>query len=351
MNVFNSQFLLCTDISIHIMKKLHIYFIHAKTLPDREVIINNFRAIVAKHSFKTIEIGSIRVITEHDPNDIQVELIQKSVDYSPLKEERVAYLNQLTKNIHINQLSNSLKHLKALETICECSSEDDLHLVLEDDILYENTMCDALENVIQKMQPEQGMVFLGLPAQTEIQKGTTTFHKVTDLFKVLPLIDSYLIRKSTAKILVENYLPIKFITNVQMQYLLTLHNIPAYQVVPNVFIDGSKYGVFTSTQTGNNMLVFNKDYAMLQTLANKSVLTKEEQALAEKIVSESPIRGHPDFLHMKAKYLTAAGKYKEAEQSFAEAYNGLIMKGSIVNHECTLLKDFIRLFSHLQTVS
>lgn len=333
------------------MRKLHIYFIHSKTLPDREVIINNFRAIVAKHSFKTVEIGSIRVITDHDPNDIQVDLIQKSVDYSPLKDDRVAYLNQLTKNIHINQLSNSLKHLKALELISECPSDDDIHLVLEDDVLYENTMCESLENVIIKMQPEHGMVFLGLPSQTEFQKGTTTFHKVTDLFKVLPLLDSYLIRKETAKTLFQNFLPIKFITNVQMQYLLTTLNVPAYQVVPNVFIDGSKYGVFTSTQTGNNMLVFNKDYAMLQTIANKPTLSKDDQVVAEKLVAESPIRGHPDFLHMKAKYLTAVGKYKEAEQSFAEAYNGLIVKGSIVNHDCTLLKDFIRLFAHLQTVS
>lgn len=333
------------------MKKLHIYFIHAKPLGDRENIMNNFRGVVAKHVFKGFEIGSIHTIVDHDPADIQIEIIQKWVDYSPIKEEHSTYLNQFTKNIHINQLSNSLKHMRALELIANHENDDDLHLVLEDDILYDDNMCNSLERVVHNMTADHGMVFLGLPSQIETPKEATSFHKVRDVFKVLPLLDSYLIRKATAKVMRDNYIPIKFVTNIQMQYILNKHDIPAYQVVPNVFIDGSKYGVFTSTQTGNNMLVFNRDYATLQAMVAKGKLSQEENAEVEKLITQSPIRSHPDFLHLKAKYLTMIGKYPDAEQAYGEAYNGLVLKGSIVNHDCNLLKDFIRLFAHLQTIA
>lgn len=328
------------------MKRLHVYFIHAKTLPERDHVLQNFRATLAKHVFTHVEVASVRVVDQHDPNDIALDKVQGMVDYSPLRDERVALLNQLTKNIHVNQLSNSLKHLEALRMVAECQDENDLHLVLEDDVLYEDGVCAKLEQVIQALTPEHDLVFLGLPSQGHGK--SLELKPLQEAFRVLPLNDSYLITKKTAQTLCNAFLPIKFVTNIQLQYLITVHNIRTYFTLPNVFVEGSKFGVFTSTQTGNNMLVFNRDYMTLQSLAQKSAWTAEETKLVEKLCAESPIRSHPDFLYQKAKYLTAKGCFKEAEQCYGEAYNTLIMKNSIVNHDCNLLKDFIRLFVHLQ---
>lgn len=329
------------------MKHIHVYFIHAKSLPEREGMMQNFRAAVAKHSFQGMEMGSVHVITNNDPNEIVLDKVQSMVDYKPLQDERVVMLNQLTKNIHINQLSNALKHMDALTMISGHENDNDIHLVLEDDVLFDDNMCFNLEKAINLMATNgHDMLFLGLPSQGE--HTNLEVKQVSDTFRVLPLNDSYIITRKAASVLKENFFPIKFVTNVHLQYLMTVHNLKAYQTIPNIFMDGSKYGVFTSTQTGNNLLVFNKDFVTMQSLLQKKEWTTQETVVADKLISESPVRTHPDFLYLKAKYLTLSKKYKEAEQCYGEAYNTLILKNSIVNHECNLLKDFIRLFAHLQ---
>ena len=333
------------------MKNLHIYFIHCSALTERNARIDSFRSFIAKNTFKTFKVESIRVISEHDPNAIPVDVIQKAVDYTQIPgESKASYLNGFLKNIHIYQLSNSLKHMRALEYASQCESLEDLHLILEDDVLFdEKNFAQQLETLVSKINDETDIVFLGLPSPMEIPENTSiTLTRTEDNFKVLPLVDSYILRKPVAEKLKNSFIPVKFITNVQMQYAMIVNSIKSYQCVPNIFVDGTKFGTYISSLSTNNILVFNKEYMMLNELVNKDLLSSEEQALAQKIIDSSPIKKHPDFMYMTARFFTKIGKYKDAELLYAEAYNMLIMRSAIVNHESGILKDFIRLFNHLQ---
>lgn len=323
---------------------LHIYFIHAKHLQERQALMNNVRAALAK----SFTVASVHVIEAMDPGEISVDLIQKIVDYTPIAApDPLAFLTPLIKNIHINQLSNTLKHYQALQHIAKLATTD-VALVLEDDVLFQDDLPQQLQTALELSLRQPGVTFLGLPIQGEAPPAPC-LKPLAESYRILPINDAYMLTAPIAQRLLEHRQPVKFITNVQLQYMMAKAEIPAFQMSPPLFVDGSKYGVVTSMLSANNTLVFNGDYAALQTLLQKSgPLTEEDVTRIEHLLANSPIREHPDFKLLAGRFYVSEGRYAEAEKQFGEAYNTLVSKGCIVNHESALLKDFIQLFKHIQ---
>ena len=334
--------------------RLNVFFIHAAALKDRERVIAEFNKQVQKYHFKNIKKVQIKVITEFDPNDITGDFIQRAVNYTPIKEDikenSIAFYNQFIKNMHLYQLSNALKHYKALEYIAN-ADDDTLNIVLEDDVVYEEKVCLLLERMFKNLPTDYDMIFLGLPGKTEVtNRNEIKYVNTPEVFRVLPYTDSYLITKDAAKRLYDAYLPIKFAGNVHLSYLIEKTGMKTLTALPNIFIDGSKYGAFLSTLNPNNALVFNQDFIRIKSTAMKDTdITPEEKQICDKIISESPIQGHPDFMYAKAQYLLRFKRVKEAEKLFEHAFNVYTANNCIVNHESMFLKDYIRMHKHNQT--
>lgn len=341
--------------------KLNIYIIHAAGLKDREKTSIDLNKQVQKYHFKKISSVKVQVITEFDPHEIPGDFIQRAVNYTPLKEaddlkeenktQTLTFYNQFLKNMHLFQLSNSLKHYKALEYIAN-SDDGDLNIVLEDDVVYEEKVCYLLEKLFNKLPTDYDMVFLGLPGNTEVKdRNDIKYQNTSEVFRVLPYTDSYLISKKAAKSLYDEFLPIKFIGNIQLSYLIEKLNLKTVISLPNIFMDSSKMGMFLSTLTVNNALVFNGDYMRLKNAVQKEGdFTPEEIKQLDEVVSKSQIQSHPDFMYVFACYLTKQKKYKEAEKVYENALNIYTANNCIVNHESAFLKDYIRLYKNLQDV-
>lgn len=326
------------------MRKLNIYILHCKALKERDASISNIVAKIKSSSYSNVEIGQIFLIASNDPSDINVELIQKTIDYSTVKEQNLALYNQFIKNIHVNQLSNTLKHVDALRKIIETPNTD-LHLVIEDDMLFGDDLCSVLDSVLTKIKA-QPIVFLGLPSN---ESGDIEIKETKTQFNIIPLVDSYIINYDTAKLISDNVFPIKFTTVFQLNYTLQKCGIQSYQSSRNVFVNGSKYGMFVSSLNPNNSLVFNKDYVTLLEIVNRATNTADDSIVVAKMQRESPIAKSPDFMYLIAKFHIKEKNYKEAEQILSEAYNITLANNGIVNHESVMLKDFITLFKHLQS--
>lgn len=330
-------------------KKLNIYFIHGKSLKERQSVIDNFTSLIKKYKFKNIQIASIETISNHDTEDIDVNTIRQFVDYAKISESHVEFYNQLIRNLHINQLSNTLKHFKALELIAKTSNDNELNLVLEDDVLYEEKVCMSLEKMVQVMPEKYDIIMLGMPTTTDIvDKNKFTFQDTHKIFKVLPVCDSYLVSHSTAKALVMNYVPIKFSNATQLSYICDKLGVSTVQSIPNVFIDGSKYGLFLSKLSSNNPLIFNNDFVNLRAIASKEILTKDDKEAFNKLVSKSAIKDNPDFIHMECLFYIKQKKYKKAIERFTEAYNTYINNGCILSNDSVFLRDFIRTYKFIQ---
>lgn len=317
-------------------------------MKEREITFNNFRASMAAHSFKkSLSVGKVSMVESFNPNDIDGSIIQKTVNYGPFEEgSPFQKFNGLIKNLHIFHLSNALKHYKALEVIAQ-SEDNSINIILEDDVSFDTkTIFDKLEEVIDKYEPGS-IVFLGMP-NNNTQTSKLQLVPTDQLFEVLPYNDSYLVDKTAAKKLLESFLPIKFIANIQMSIAIKKAGIKCYQTIPNIFVDGSKLGIFTSSMNANNILVFNPDYMKIREIVNKDFITSADKSIAEQLFANSPCAPHPDFQYLRAQYYSKLEDYKTALKVYQDTYDVYSKNMCIVNHESNFLKEFMRTYKHLQ---
>lgn len=336
------------------MKAINIYVIHAQWQRERERVIENLRTVTGKHTFVGVSTVNIRIVTEYDHTDINPKVIADTVNHSQIQD--VPFYNNFIRNIHISQLSNTLKHYKALELIVNNASDDDINLVLENDVLFEDNMCVQLERLMQTPPPP--ILFLGfpgdkqklgIPPSAQIGKEGFQIQNTKDIFQILPYCDSYLITKEAARTMYSNYLPIKFVNNIQMSYVLDKIKIEAKQAVPNIFLDGSKLGSFLSSINPSNELLFNVDYMKAKGLVEPGrILSSEDLGYLDAIWTRSPIKEHPDLKHLKALHLIKEKNYEAAKDVFASALKIYQSNNCIVNHDSKFLKDYIALFRLIQ---
>ena len=335
---------------------MNFYFIHAKWVTDRQRVIDDFIKTIQKYTFRSITPGKIVVVDEMDPNDINGDFIKQHVNYTQLTEPpSLLVYNGLIKNLHVHQLSNALKHYTALEKIVKSEGNDeDLNIILEDDILYEGRMCLLLEKLIRTLPTDFDMMFLGLPTNKEVKNPhEISFQNTVEVFKILPYCDSYVVSKSAAKKLYDNFLPIKFLTNIQLSFVVEKLGLKTQLCFPNLFMDGTKVGSFVSNLNPNNAIMFNSDYNIVKSVVNKmekkEVVSSEEETNIERIFSTSPISQHPDLCYQKAKYLANKNQYALAKECYEETYQKYKTHNTIINHESIFLKDYIRIHKHLQS--
>lgn len=343
-----------------LQRKINVFFIHAQWLKDRERVIGDFQKLITKYNFKDIKTTKIRVITECEPGDINGDLISKTVSYDQIKDEdetvpaekKLSFYNGLLRNLHVFQLSNSLKHYKALEEISKTSGENDINIILEDDILYEEKVCMLLEKIVLDIQSDYGMIFLGLPSNIEAaKKKGVNYQNTSEVFRVLPYCDSYIISTASAKLLFENYLPIKYVNNVQLSYVLEKIKMPSKLSLPNIFMDGSKYGLFLSVLNPNNTLLFNNDYMKAKIMIDKGDFKIDEKKELDKIFKESMIASNPDMMHLNALYNIKNNNFPIAEIIFENALKIYQSNNCILNHESQFLRDYIKLYKNIQKVT
>lgn len=321
------------------MTILNVYFIHALWLKDREKNIDGFKKIIKDYKFKNISKVNIEVIEDYEPDKLVTQDISKLIDYSQLPDNNK--FNAFLKNIHLFQLSNSLKHYKALTEIKDNSNENDINLIVEDDILYEDKialMLDRLtreEYIKELIYDNNNILFLGFP--TNIKNADHKFQKTKEVFvNGIPYNDSYIISKKTASLLQENYLPIKFTNNIQLTYLLDKLEIESYLSIPNLFIDGTKFGSHLSVLTPNNILLFNNEYMVAKENIDTYDFTKE-----------TPLHNHPEFMCLKALQYRNKGKYKKAIELYDKALKIFKANNCIINNECEFLKEYICVYKYI----
>lgn len=330
------------------VKKINFFIIHCKYTPERGQIVKRFIEVIKSFSFRNIKVQEVTVIDEYDPNDITPPLISQIVKYDRIEDPNLEIYNQLLRNLHINQLSNTLKHMTALEKASKCG-EHDLNIILEDDMLYEDKVCLSLERFFSQLPSRYDIIFLGMPTINEMKVSTEyQFEETKKLFRVLPMCDSYMVNTKTARSLVAHYAPIKFVNNVQLSFVAEKLGLKCQQCIPNIFVDGSKYGLFVSRVSPNNPLVFNGEYTAFSQILGKQPFQKEDIERIEQLISSSSIRQHPDFIHLVCKYYVMQGDYEKALQCFEEAYKIYNASGCVLTNESLFLKDYIRLHKHIQ---
>lgn len=291
------------------------------------------------------------LVATHDPTSITQDEISKFVSLS--RTEDSSPWNAHVQNMHVNQVSNALKHYRALSVIAQSDVTDGtIHLVVEDDVLYAANIGSRLLDLAAIIPRDHEIVFLGLPSKPKDASAGFSLESTKTLLPVLPGCDSYIVSPTAAKKLAAKYLPVRFMSNKQLTYAAEMAGIDTQQSSPNVFSDGSKVGKFCSTLTPNSALIYNNEWVaawhVLQ--PGNSNVSQEEVAQVGQQLSTCDARDHPDILHMRARLLQKTGDYAAAQKLFTDAYTKYESNGAILNAESEFMNCFVDNFKYLQTI-
>jgi len=260
------------------------------------------------------------------------------------------YFDGLVKSMHVKQVSQLLKHKCALQTF---TSQDvfDTMLVIEDDVLCSENIHDELEKALKILQENQDidLLMLGCPTPRAMSDKGQQLAKVLDYFKLLPTSDAYLIRKQSALKLLAQFSPAHFQLNTHLSYLAYQSKINLYMLAPNVFVNGSKYGVYVSSLDPNNKLFMNADYNTLVMLNAKPSYSQQEYDEVVNMAKSISLREHPDFQVCFGNFFMRIGKYDIAKEFYDNAYKTYVNNDCILNNESEFMMNYTRVFKYLQT--
>lgn len=335
------------------IETLDIFVIHASFLGVRKPMIESMVDRLRQNNPKKRKIN-VTYITECDPSEIQIDIARSMVDLakpSTITNTPPDVFDLLVKNIHLKQLSNALKHFEALKRI-SVLPEQNMALVIEDDVLFGEDVDKrvfSLGDEYTAAKDQWDVMFLGTPQPMGVQTDRK-WRSVFDVYKVVPCIESYFIHPKAAKKLVDAYLPVKFVTNVHMSYVLT-HRIPDFKTMmslTNIFIDGTKLGVYLTTLDPNSRLFLNNDYNNIQSLMNKESLNVQESKEIQSLLANARFKTHPDMITFNAMLEIRQKNYAKAKELFDQAFELYQSNECILNNDSEFLVNYARVFKHLQ---
>lgn len=331
------------------IRSAHV-IVSAETRAARQPLVTALEAALAP----VLLSGRLEQVDDHDP----AELVRGPTPIGSLVDMAAANLDDEAlrphvRVLHIRQLSNALKHLEALKRIAalpelvpEAGAGARFGLVVEDDAVFGDGMADALWHAAVDAPADADVVFVGLPSTRMPPPGATAslFDDPLRLFpgNVLPACDSYLVTPAGARRLAQAFMPVRLATHVQLSYLLRKGAAKAYVAVPNVFVDGSKVGVATSSIETNNQLVWNQVYCQASELLRTGRAdVKQLRRDFDEVWKNQAFKEHPDCLVQLADQLAAVGRHGEAQDAYEKALAGYTAQNCIVNTSSEFMKRYM----------
>lgn len=307
---------------------MNVYVVHVKAFQHRKATCENLR--------KTLEeagkLGSFTYIDDMDPGE---PLPNVPINIQPFPSGPNEKYNGLLRPLKVAQVTNTLKHIKALELVANGAA--DAALVIEDDVAYRNEVAEDVAAALRNFKG--GLTFLGTPAAaSSLQSGVQPF---SEMYQVAPCCDSYLVDRDTARRLLEHMIPIRFPANIQLSYAMENAGVSANIAIPNVFVDGSKLGMYLGSIESNSNMVFNEAFV-------RCAQTWQAPDFDPSSFDKVDPKWHPELLHLKAQYETKKGNYAQAQDLYKHAVSLYEAHGGVLDNSSELLRNFMRLYRHLQ---
>lgn len=330
------------------MNQLNIYIVHYKKLIQRSENIQKLEALAQKETNLKI---NIHIVDEHQPESIVISNVKNLIKIEKLPENENQFYQNFVKQMSLEVLSNIFNHFKAIQLISK-NAEDTYNVILEDDVVYSDRIFTQMNTLINNLQTSNwNMVFLGQPSDNNANKQTNTL-SLSDIDPsnlLLHCCESYMVKSSTAKELLLNFFPIRFIYNVQLSYLVDKHKFKCMKIFPNICGDGSKMGSYTSSILMNNVLIFNDLYKEIYILLENNIELDEDMIKSIKGKFETNDKKHnPDFIYLEALFYKKIKDINRSKELFERAMELYESNFVPMNNTSTFLKNYIELYRVIQ---
>lgn len=302
------------------MVRLNVYVVHYTELTERRACVDAIRQLADAN-----EDVVVTVIEEFDPESITPEMAS-TVLASPTSypEGDNPYYKDFVRRMTHRHVSNLRKHYATYERAAR-AGEEELHLVLEDDVVFATNIVAQVRGLVERLSTDEvdwELVFLGQPSDRQSDDRTVDIRAMSK-GGVLPCCESYLMTTGCARSLQRAMLPFRFPTNIMLGYAMDKLRTKAYSVFPNIVGDGTKMGNFVSTMTANNVLLFNNAFKEVYALLERSPggMSEKDFERVRSIVSEASklYKDNPDMLHLEGLAYKLNGDSERAKELFAKA--------------------------------
>lgn len=335
---------------------LNIYIIHSTILVNRRKNVDKLIELLNDkiRDKKQITITH-QYVCDYESSDISKLALDNYVNIYPIENADntdIEYYKRYHAQLTHQQISNALNHYSAL---CKCAQngQNDVNLIVEDDICFTDDSIDRLLNNLSVLSSDNElMTFLGQPIQASniIDMDTLSKAKIekdTHNMQTINNCESYVISSKNAKRMMDIFLPVRFETNIHICYIACKKNYDIYKSYPNIFVDGSKTGVYHSSISPNNVLIYNNDYKFLYScLINKQDINRYTSKIEEIIKTNSD---NADFLILYSIYLKQINADKEKIEEFLrKAYDIYVREKVPITNKSNLLHNYIELYKVYQ---
>ena len=255
---------------------IDVYIITSEHLKPRFASLNQQ---IAK--LKTILISNDFKFNFHQINNPSHKDIEKNInDYKDIVDLNKDIIEDedfknLVIPLNTNQISNFLKHKKALELIKK--SKNKLNFIIEDDFIIIDEFIQNFNEVLTFINKSDfDILFTSISMNEEKEND---FKQTTDFFKIIVAKSSYFITNDCSIKLLD------FITKIRLTYKLNLsyfiwnnrNTIKSLIYNKNVCFEGSKIGLYPTSTAINNFLYQNSEFVKLNSIiANKDEVSDED---------------------------------------------------------------------------
>lgn len=316
-----------------------VYIIHDSSLTSRLENVDNIKERLSNCSM----VHDISVVNQFDSKELNLNNVKNLIrTKKPDNMDEVEKLfDKFQRPITIPNISNYLKHVSALEAIVKNNRPG---IVIEDDVIASDEMEKELESAAELFQ--NGITFFGQPFQSSpLSKFENLKNFNGNTMTLLPCIDSYVIDCTSAKTLIPDLLPIVYQTNIALSLAINRRKIGAFKMFPNVFIDGSKVGKYTSSINSNNILMFNSKYNKLYAMIQND---KVDVHKFNELFEAAEFNTSPDMIYMKALCYLKSGNIQESKKLFDQAYDKFYSDNCSLNKNSSFMCNYLKFFKILQ---
>ena len=335
------------------MKTINIYLVHTPALTKRLQYMNTTIDILKKLTdsleFKT------NIVTVKEPLkdyiEDNIESYNKKVKYekdnSPTADNQ---FNDAIQTLNVPQICNIEKHRSIYNNI---KTDDEIHFVIEDDVLlgedYIENIKELFTNIKNNSLGDWDILFTCV---ADVDKSAHISLKDSrQTFKMLLSKSSYFIKQDTAKKLYEYLDVYKYNLKTGIsKFIWDNKNIKSYVLNKHTFIEGSKFGLFTSSVNNTNFLFQNSHFVELAKIVANDNITDTMLKDAENLYKNINKLDNPDILHTMGVLYFKRNDIENAKKYMTDACNKLKENNGYVSKSSDILNNAINIYQYEQTM-
>ena len=342
------------------MIRLNIYVIYSEELENRHATINSCINLIKNICAEKNMQVKINIISEPSREYVNkcVSSFNTRVNYEKFTENSI--YNELITPLNVNQISNFEKHRYIYKYILDnfkSTDINDIHLIMEDDIIILNDYIDNIKKLIDDLKTLNSIsnnndanywdiLFTCLNVSNNPDK----YVDVNSLYNIIISKSCYIIRnRDLCEELYNNTNIFKLSLKLTLSKIIKDKKYRALSYNKITFIEGSKIGIFPSSVNNNNYLYLNNNYVMLKQISEKANLTDDDIKNAEKIYTDSLNIPSVDIQYIMGIIYYNYKDYKKAKEYICLSLNNLKKcKGYSIMKNNEILSNTINIYKYDQ---